>query len=88
MFLGDIINASKILEDPEMMDRVEDPYVVVSPDFALFSANNTNSAVIRVMTLMHARGWETVNISFSGQFGVMMALLKNPRAKQKNVGDA
>lgn len=84
MYLGDIISASKILEDPDMMDRVEDPYVVVRAETGLMGAKNKD--VIEVMTLMHERGWDTVNVSFYAQ-ALMTALLKNPRAKRKNVGD-
>jgi hypothetical protein len=81
MYLGDIIFASKILEDPDLMDRVDDPYVVVMPDTGFLSVKNKN--VIKVMTLMHGRGWETVSTSFDSHVG-LVALLKNPRAKNKN----
>ena len=83
MFLEGTVYTSKILEHPEAMDIVEDPYVIVIEN----PSTSRHKDMISVMTILHARGWETVNISFSGQLGVMHALLKNPRAKRKNQSD-
>jgi hypothetical protein len=87
MFLGEAIYASKILEHPEAMDLVEDPYVIVIEDpVSDWSLKPYKfQDMVSVMTLMHARGWETVNVTFSpARF--LVALLKNPRAKFKNQG--
>jgi hypothetical protein len=85
MFLGKSIYASVILEHPERMDLVEDPYVIVvdNPQLKLFPKPYEHQDMVSVMTLLHDRGWETVNISSaSGNF--LVALFKNPRAKRKN----
>jgi hypothetical protein len=84
MYLGGATCTSKILEHPEAMDIVEDPYVIVIENVDWPSKYEEMSAV---MTLMHAKGWQTVNITFEDvQYGNgrMVALFKNPRAKLKN----
>lgn len=86
MFLEDFISASNILEDEDLMDRVEDPYVILIQDTGLYKAGSHRKNMIAAMTLMYDRGWETVNISFDTQ-GALVALLKNPRAKRKNLPD-
>jgi len=86
MYVGAPLLASEILEQPTLLDQVDDAYVVVIED-----AGPAHRDVIEVMNMMHARGWDTVNITFlqSGLQGrLMVALLKNPRAKQKNMGDS
>jgi hypothetical protein len=83
MFLEDFIPASDILEDPDLMDRVEDPYVIVIQNTGLYKAGSHRKNMLAAMTLMYDRGWETVNISFDFHVG-LVALLKNPRAKNKN----
>lgn len=84
MYLGGATYTSKILEDPEVMDLVENPYVIVIeiPRFQLLG-QWLYKDMTSVITLMHAKSWETVNISFNSQ-NQIVALLKNPRAKQKN----
>jgi hypothetical protein len=88
MYLGGAIYTSKILEHPEAMDLVEDPYVIVieNPSTPFITTKPWQyEDMASVMTLMHTKGWETVNITFeSGSLGRMVALLKNPHAKLKN----
>lgn len=94
MYLGGAIYTSKILDHPEAMDLVEDPFVIVIENPALpFIPTKPwqYEDMASVMTLMHAKGWETVNITFEprhNQAGRMVALFKNPRAKRKNVDES
>lgn len=81
MYLGTPLFASEILDQPTLLDHTEDAYVVVVED-----RGPRHKDVIEIMNMMHLRGWDTVNISFIGI--KMVALLKNPRAKQKNAGEA
>ena len=89
MYLGGATYTSKILEHPEAMDLVEDPYVIVieNPSFPLMTTKPWQyEDMASVMTLLHTQGWETVNITFNNM-GAMVALFKNPRAKRKNLPD-
>ena len=85
MYLGGAIYTSKILEHPEAMDIVEDPYVIVieNPSGSQKLASWRHKDMVAVMAILHARDWETVNITFNN-LGSMVALFKNPRAKRKN----
>ena len=76
-----IISPRKILANPEILDHVEDPYVLVvqTEAWALISP----AEVIDSINILYWRGWETINITSEGSR--MSALLKNPHAKQKNV---
>jgi hypothetical protein len=87
VFLGRAVYTSTILDDPEPMDHFEDPYIIVieDPKFSLREYRHEDMA--SVITLLHGRGWETENISVYMP-GRLIALLKNPRAKQKNVGES
>jgi len=92
MYLGGATYTSKILEHPEAMDLVEDPFVIVieNPSLPLITTKPWQyEDMASVMTLMHDKGWETVNITFEHNSrnnvnGRMVALFKNPRAKRKN----
>jgi hypothetical protein len=79
-----IVSPRKILANPEILDHVEDPYVVVT---RIERGLPNNEEVLEAINILYWRGWETVNITFNTQER-MHALLKNPRAKRKNVEDA
>jgi hypothetical protein len=85
MYLERMLRASEILEKPTAMDRVEDAYVVVKEDQKWMRHNHKD--LLQAMNMMNTRGWETINITFMQPGNVMVALLKNPRAKNKNVGE-
>jgi hypothetical protein len=93
MFLGGATYTSRILEHPEAMDLVEDPFVIVIENRSrsfLDTKPWQYDDMASVMTLMHAKGWETVNITFEPHNNAparMVALFKNPRAKRKNQPD-
>ena len=76
------VSPKRIIENPAIMDYIEDPYVVVThTEWGLAS----NDEVLDAINILYWRGWETVNITFAQT--KMAPLLKNPRAKQKNTGD-
>ena len=81
MYIGKPLLASEILNQPDIIDQIEDPYVVVTADIKWTA--QTHEEVIQVITMMYEQGWDTVNITFQ-QDTRMVALLKNPRAKRKN----
>jgi hypothetical protein len=75
-----IISPRKILANPEILDYVEDPYVFVTQTEVWGTISREE--VIDAINILYWRGWETVNIIYVGPH--MSALVKNPRAKQKN----
>jgi hypothetical protein len=76
------IDASKILEDPTLLDTAENLYVIVRNT----SVMGTFKDLIEAINILAERGWETVSISTDS--GTMYALVRSPHFKRKNMGAA
>jgi hypothetical protein len=76
------IDASKILEDPTLLDTAENLYVIVRD----MSVMGTYKNLIEAINIMAERGWETLSISIENNY--MYGLVRSPHFKRKNRGDA
>lgn len=74
------IDASKILEDPTLIDTAENLYVIVRN----MSVMGTYKDLIEAINILAERGWETVSISTDNSY--MYALCRSPHFKRKNMG--
>ena len=74
------IEASKILEDPTLLDTAENLYVVLRNSSML----GTFKDLIEAINILAERGWETVSIS--AESTTMYALCRSPHFKRKNMG--
>jgi hypothetical protein len=74
------IDASKIIEDPSLIDTAENLYVIVSN----MSVMGTYKNLIEAINILAERGWETISISIDN--GYMYALCRSPHFKRKNMG--
>jgi hypothetical protein len=87
MYLERAIFLSEILENPEGVQRVEDPFVLIMEDEkSLFTAPRYHKDMMYVINMLHGRSWEIINMAFYAP-GLMAVLVKNPHAKRKNAGD-
>ena len=89
MYLGEAVFASDLLKQPTLLDDVEDDYVMVITEekptlwASRSSKANKHQQLDQVVTMMHERGWETVDLTFARPYS-MIALLLNPRAKRSH----
>ena len=74
------IDASKILEDPTLLDTAENLYVIVRNT----SMMGTFKDLIEAINILAERGWEAISISVDSN--VMYALCRSPHFKRKNMG--
>ena len=77
------IDALKIIEDPSLIDRNENLYVIVGSNLA-FQGTYTN--LVKAINIMAKRGWETLSVS--ADRGFVFALCRSPHFKCKNIGAA
>ena len=76
------IEASKILEDPTLLDTANNLYVIVRNT----SMMSTYKDLIEAINVLAERGWEAISISVDSN--VMYALCRSPHFKRKNIGAA
>jgi hypothetical protein len=73
------IKASEIVNDPDMIYRLVNYYVMVKDT----SIGGSFKNLIEAMNLFAERGWEVVALTHGDSSGNMHALCKNPHAKSK-----
>ena len=74
------IDASKVIEDPTLLDTADNLYVLVKNT----SVMGTYKDLIEAINVLAERGWETISISADS--GTMYALCRSPHFKRKNMG--
>jgi hypothetical protein len=74
------IDASKIVEDPTLLDTAENIYVLVRD----MSMMGTYKNMIEAVNILAERGWETVSIATDNSY--MYGLVRSPHFKRKNMG--
>ena len=88
--LDGAILASKVLEHPEEMDLIDDPFVLIKEDPSFWRHEisfHRHKEMLFLINMLYGRGWEIVNTGFYAP-NLMATLFKNPRAKRKNMGGA
>ena len=71
----DQIQASHILENPDMMDQFSGPYaMIIDGSFLSGLGVPTHGKMVDALNVLAARGWETVSIC--NDRGTMFALLR------------
>jgi hypothetical protein len=75
------IDALKIIEDPTLIDRTENLYMIVGSNQA-FQGTYTN--LVKAINILAMRGWETLSVS--ADRGFVFALCRSPHFKRKNMG--
>jgi hypothetical protein len=83
MRLEKVILLSALRDKPDMLDDVEDPYVMLLEDTptSIFSENDHHE-MLSTINRLFVQGWETVNLTYMGSVRIAVLLL-NPRAKVK-----
>jgi hypothetical protein len=73
------IEASKIVEDPTRLDRMDAAYVLVRDTSMMGTFKNLMDAV----NMLAERGWEVINM-VNNESGMIHVMMRNPYFKQKN----
>jgi hypothetical protein len=75
------IDASRILDDPSLLDTADNLYVMIRD----MSIRGTYKNLIEAINILAEREWETVSIAADNNY--MYALCRSPHFKRKNIGD-
>ena len=75
------IDALKIIEDPTLIDRTENLYVIVGSEPAY---HGTYTNLVTAINILAKRGWETLSVS-ADRVGYVFALVRSPHFKRKNM---